>query len=63
MIDNLQISFHNNYSHTIETYMIKLETNNIKDLIDFCSNTDLLICESFFLRSHHSPSITPLTAY
>lgn len=76
MIDNLQISFHNNHSHTIETYMIKLETNNmkvvytsdvgttnIKDLIDFCSNTDLLICESSFLRSHHSSSTTHLTAY
>ena len=75
LIDDLKISFHNNYSHSIETYMIKLENNNYKvvytsdigiinleDRIKFCKNSDLLICESSYLQKHLTNNKSHLTA-
>ena len=75
-IDDLKITFKNNNSHTIESYMVKLENNdfkviytsdivttNFQDLINFCKNTDLIICESSLLKSHNSNSKIHLTAY
>lgn len=77
-IDDLSISFRDNASHTIESYMIKIEldgikivytsdigTTNFDQLIDFCSNSDILICESSFLKKYDisSKSKTHFTAY
>lgn len=76
-IDDLKVSFHNNHSHTIDSYVIKLENDwlklvytsdigntNIEQLVDFCKDADLLICESFFVRSHNVNNInTHLHAY
>lgn len=75
-IDDLEITFEDNKSHTIETYMIKLKnknfsvvytsdigTTNFDQLIQFCQNTDLIICESSFLLKHKSSSKTHMTAY
>ena len=75
-IDDLNISFKDNKSHTIESYMIKLQNNgfkiiytsdigitNFNDLIDYCQNADLIICESSFLKKHNDNSKTHMTAY
>ena len=75
-IDDLRISFEDNKSHTIESYMVKLQnkdfkvvytsdigTTNLSKLVDFCKNADLIICESSFLRTHNSNSKTHMTAY
>lgn len=75
-IGDLEISFENNGSHTIESYMIKLQTKdfkviytsdvgttNFEELIEFCKNADLIICESSFLKKHNSLSKTHMTAY
>lgn len=75
-IDDLTIQFKNNKSHAIESFMIKIEntnhsliytsdigTTNFDDLIEFCKNTDLIICESSFIKQHNSSSKTHLTAY
>lgn len=75
-IGDLEISFKNNSSHTIESYMIKLQnknfkviytsdvgTTNFEKLVEFCKNADLIICESSFLKKHNSPSKNHLTAY
>lgn len=75
-IDDLKVSFSDNKSHTIESFMVKLEneyasvvytsdigTTNFHDLEEFCRGVDLLICESSFLRKHNSNSKTHLTAY
>lgn len=75
-IDDLKITFKNNNSHTIESYMVKLENNdfkviytsdigttNFQDLINFCKNAYLIICESSLLKSHNSNSKIHLTAY
>lgn len=74
-IGDLKISFHNNNSHTIETFAIKIEstshkivytsdvgTTNIEGIVEFSKNADLLICESSFLRKHNSNSKTHLQA-
>lgn len=74
-IDDLDISFKDNNSHTIESYMVKLQskdfkiiytsdigTTNFSGLIDFCKNADLIICESSFLRKHNSNSKTHMRA-
>ncbi len=58
-IDNMSISFLDSQSHTINSYMTKIEneefklvytsdigTSNIKDVVKFCDNADILICES-----------------
>ncbi len=73
---DLKITFKNNQSHSIPSYMVKLETNEFKvvytsdigttnwqELIKFCKNADILISESSFLKSHNSLSKTHLTAY
>lgn len=75
LVDDLNISFKDNNSHTIESYMVKLQsknfkiiytsdigTTNFRDLIDFCKNADLIICESSFLRKHNSNSKTHIRA-
>lgn len=75
-IDDLKISFRDNHSHTIESYMIKLQndyfkiiytsdigTTNLSDVVDFCKDADLIICESSLLKVHNSPSKTHLTAF
>ncbi len=75
-IDDLNITFEDNNSHTIESYMVKLQNNNFKivytsdigttnfdNLVDFCKDADLIICESSFLQKHNSNSKTHMTAY
>ena len=75
-LDDLKVSFEDNDSHTIESYMVKLQnpeheivytsdigTTNFDRLISFCRNSDLIICESSFLRKHNSNSKTHMTAY
>lgn len=75
ILDDLKITFHNNKSHEIKTYSIKLENdrfkivytgdigkNNLKGIINFSQNADLLICESTFLEKHNSTSTTHLNA-
>ena len=75
-IDDLNISFEDNKSHTIESYMIKLQNENFKiiytsdigttnfnKLVNFCKDADLIICESSFLQKHNANSKTHMTAY
>ena len=75
-IDDLNISFKDNNSHSIESFMVKLQNKDFKivytsdvgitnfnALIDFCKDADLLICESSFLKRHNSNSKAHLTAY
>lgn len=75
-IEDLNITLENNNSHTIESYMVKLQnkdfkiiytsdigTTNLSKLIDFCKNADLIICESSFLTKHNTNSKTHMTAY
>lgn len=74
-IDNVKLTFYDNNSHLVKSYMIKIEsedlkiiytsdigTTNMMNLIKFCRDADLLICESSFLKSHNSNSKTHLTA-
>lgn len=74
-IDDLKVSFRDNKSHTINSYMIKLENNevkivytsdigntNIDDIVDFSYGSDLFICESSFIIEHNISSKTHLTA-
>ena len=76
LIDNLKISFKNNPGHNIESYAIKLENDlfkivytgdigreDTKELIKFCENADLLICESSFIESHNATSSQHYHAY
>lgn len=75
-IDDLNITFENNNSHTIESYMVKLQNkdfkiiytsdigiNNLSKLENFCEDADLIICESSFLQKHNANSKTHMTAY
>lgn len=75
-IDDFEINFEDNKSHTIESYMIKVQnkdfkivytsdvgTSNFEKLIEFCKSADLIICESSFLKKHNSSSKTHMTAY
>lgn len=74
-IGDFVISFENNHSHTIESYMIKMQsrdfklvytsdvgTTNLNGIINFAKDSDLLICESSFLKTHNSNSKTHMTA-
>ena len=74
-LDDLEVSFEDNHSHTIPSYMVKLKTPNIKivytsdigttnfdKLIEFCKDSDLLICESSLLKKHNLKSKTHFTA-
>jgi ribonuclease BN (tRNA processing enzyme) len=76
LIDDLNITFKDNNSHTIASYMVKIQnkdfkmvytsdigTTNFSELKDFCNNADLIICESSFLKTHNSNSKTHMTAY
>lgn len=75
-IKDMKISFEDNRSHTIESYMIKIEnesfkivytsdvgTTNFDELVEFCKDSNLIICESSFLKKHNSLSKTHMTAY
>lgn len=75
-INNLEIYFKDNNSHSIKSYMVKLQNKDFKiiytsdvgntnfdELIKFCENADLIICESSFLTKHNSLTKTHLTAY
>lgn len=75
-INDLNITFENNNSHTIESYMVKLQnkdfkiiytsdigTTNSNELIDFCKNSDLIICESSLLKKYKINSKTHMTSF
>ena len=75
-MSEFKTTFKDNKSHNIKSYMIKLEnkdfkiiytsdigTTNFTNLIEFCKNADLIICESSFLKKHNSNSKTHMTAY
>ena len=75
-VDDLNISFEDNNSHTIESYMVKIQnkdfkivytsdvgTTNFSKLVDFCKDADLIICESSFLQKHNANIKTHMTAY
>lgn len=76
LIDDLNITFEDNNSHTIESYMVKLQskdfkiiytsdigTTNLNNLVNFCKDADLIICKSSFLQKHNANSKTHMTAY
>ena len=76
LIGDLNISFKDNKSHAIKSYMVKLQnkefkivytsdigTTNFSKLVDFCKDVDLLICESSFLQKHNANNKTHMTAY
>ncbi len=75
-LDDLNITFEDNKSHSINSFMVKLQNQNFKiiytsdvgitnfdKLINFCKNADLIICESTFLKSHNKNIDTHLSAY
>ena len=75
-VDDLNVSFKDNNSHSIESFMVELQNKDFKivytsdvgitnfnALIDFCKDADLLICENSFLKRHNSNSKVHLTAY
>ena len=75
LVDDLSITFRDNKSHTINSYMIKLENENIKivytsdigntnidDIVDFCRDSQLIICESSFIIELKSMCNTYLSA-
>ncbi|MCI8588450.1 MAG: MBL fold metallo-hydrolase [Bacilli bacterium] len=75
-IKEVDLSFADNNSHTIKSYMVQLKIGNLKivytsdvgntnlnHLINFCKDADLLISESSLLRKHQSKLTTHLTAY
>lgn len=74
-IGDFDVSFHDNKSHSINSYMTRLDNGeasivytsdigmtNYDDLVSFCENADLLICESSFLRCHNSLCETHMRA-
>ena len=76
IIDDLKITVHDNKSHTIPAFMIKVESDwfkivytgdigntNIGDLISFAENADLLINESSLIKAHNVNSTTHFHAY
>lgn len=75
-IKDLTVTLQDNHSHTIESFMVKLETPDLKvvytsdigltnfsELIKFCQDANLIICESSFLKKHNSNNSHHLTAY
>lgn len=44
-------------------YTSDIGTTNFDELINFCKNSDLIICESSFLKKHNSNCKTHMTAY
>ena len=76
VIDEIKVSFHNNNSHTIPSYVVKLESDwfkivytsdigniNLGHLANFSSKADLLICESSFIKENNINSNTHLHAH
>lgn len=76
VIDDLKITLKNNNSHTIESYMIKIETKdfkivytsdigttNLNELVNFSKDADLLICECSFILKHNANCPTHFTAH
>ncbi len=76
LINDLNVTFEDNKSHTIESFMVRLQnekfkiiytsdvgTTNFDKLAEFCKNADVIICESSFLKRHNANSKTHLTAY
>ena len=74
-IQDLKIAFQDNMSHTIESFMVKIENQDFKiiytsdvgitnfnELIEFSKDADLIICESSLLEKHDSNIKTHLTA-
>lgn len=72
---DLDISFEDNKSHSIPSYMMKLKlpdkkivytsdigTTNFDSLKKFCTESDLIICESSLLKKHNSSIKTHFTA-
>lgn len=75
-IVDLKITLKNNNSHSIESFMIKVESpefkivytsdigiSNLDDLVEFSRNSDLLICECSFILKHNSNCPTHFTAH
>lgn len=75
-IEDLKLTFEDNNSHTIASFMVKLQNkefkiiytsdigiSNFNKLVDFCKNADLIICESSFLKKHNANSKTHMTAF
>ena len=75
-IDDLKITLKNNNSHSIESFMIKVEspdfkivytsdigTSNLDELVEFSRGADLLICECSFILKHNSNCPTHFTAH
>ena len=74
-VGDMEITFYDNHSHPIESYLVKIKTQegqivytsdigttNLEGVIKFCEDSDLLICESSFLERHHSASKSHLTS-
>ena len=74
-IDGIDLTFKDNKSHSIESFMVKLENENfkivytsdigitnIKELTEYCKNSDLIICESSLLKEYNSNMKTHFTA-
>lgn len=75
-IGDLKVTFHDNNSHGIEAYMVKIESEdnvivytsdigntNLEDVVKYCSGANLLICESSLLITDNSKLNTHLHAY
>ena len=75
-LDDLKITCRDNHSHNIPTYMIKIQNNdytivytsdigttNFDELIEFCRDSDLLICESSYIKLHNSSNKNHMRAY
>ena len=75
-IGDLKVTFHDNNSHGIESYMIKIESKdntivytsdigntNLEDVIRYSNEVNLLVCESSLLTTDNSKLNTHLHAY
>lgn len=75
-IGGFEVTFYDNKSHSIPSYVIKLESDGIKvvytsdvgnthleELIKFIYKADLLICESTLIKHHNLSINTHLHAY
>ena len=75
-VDDLNVTFYNNKSHNIESFIVKLQnkdykiiytsdigTNNFDELVKICKDCDLLICESSLLKKHNSNNKTHMTSF
>lgn len=75
-ISDLDVSFEDNKSHYINSYMVKLEnkdfkivytsdigTTNFDSLVNFCENSDLLICESTYFNKNDSTDKKHMSAH